>query len=67
MGGIFISLEQLKKGGGLAFNAVCPLTKVDEKLVQLILHEYKIFNAEVRTEIVLKQPSEQCPSLNFVS
>jgi len=36
-----------KKGGGLAFNAVCPLTKVDEKLVQLILHEYKIFNAEV--------------------
>merc|ERR1712071_261984 len=36
-----------KKGGGVAFNAVCPLTKVDEKLVQLILHEYKIFNAEV--------------------
>ncbi|KAI9558130.1 hypothetical protein GHT06_014883 [Daphnia sinensis] len=36
-----------KKGGGIAFNAVCPLTKVDEKLVQLILHEYKIFNAEV--------------------
>ena len=38
---------QHKKGGGVAFNAVCPLTKVDEKLVQLILHEYKIFNAEV--------------------
>jgi ribosome-interacting GTPase 1 len=38
---------QHKKGGGIAFNAVCPLTKVDEKLVQLILHEYKIFNAEV--------------------
>lgn len=38
---------QVKKGGGIAFNSTCPLTKVDEKLVQLILHEYKIFNAEV--------------------
>jgi small GTP-binding protein len=36
-----------KKGGGLAFNSTCPLTKCDEKLVQMILHEYKIFNAEV--------------------
>jgi len=42
---------QHKKGGGIAFNAVCPLTKVDEKLVQLILHEYKIFNAEVQVHI----------------
>ena len=42
-----LSPQQHKKGGGVAFNAVCPLTKVDEKLVQLILHEYKIFNAEV--------------------
>lgn len=31
----------------MAFNATCPLTKIDEKLVQVILHEYKIFNAEV--------------------
>uniref|UniRef100_T1ILS8 OBG-type G domain-containing protein n=1 Tax=Strigamia maritima TaxID=126957 RepID=T1ILS8_STRMM len=36
-----------KKGGGLGFNSTCPLTKCDEKLVQMILHEYKIFNAEV--------------------
>ncbi|KAF2352336.1 Small GTP-binding protein domain [Trinorchestia longiramus] len=36
-----------KKMGGLKFNATCPLTKVDEKMVQMILHEYKIFNAEV--------------------
>ena len=36
-----------KKAGGVAFNATCPLTKLDEKLVQMILHEYKIFNAEV--------------------
>ncbi|KAI8436258.1 hypothetical protein MSG28_004306 [Choristoneura fumiferana] len=35
-----------KKGGGLSFNSTCQLTKVDEKLVQMILHEYKIFNAE---------------------
>lgn len=36
-----------KKGGGLSFNSTLPLTKCSEKLVQLILHEYKIFNAEV--------------------
>ncbi|XP_061712959.1 developmentally-regulated GTP-binding protein 2 isoform X2 [Cydia pomonella] len=36
-----------KKGGGLSFNSTCQLTKVDEKMVQMILHEYKIFNAEV--------------------
>lgn len=42
-----ISCFKIKKGGGLSFNSTCPLTKIDEKLVQLILHEYKIFNAEV--------------------
>ncbi|XP_037078267.1 developmentally-regulated GTP-binding protein 2-like [Pollicipes pollicipes] len=36
-----------KKAGGIHFNATCSLSKVDEKLVQVILHEYKIFNAEV--------------------
>ena len=36
-----------KKTGGLGFTATCPLTHLSEKLVQLILHEYKIFNAEV--------------------
>lgn len=36
-----------KKAGGLSFNATCNLTKCDEKLVQMVLHEYKIFNAEV--------------------
>ncbi|XP_013784360.1 developmentally-regulated GTP-binding protein 2-like [Limulus polyphemus] len=36
-----------KKAGGIAFNSTCLLTKCDEKLVQMILHEYKIFNAEV--------------------
>ncbi|KAK2710559.1 hypothetical protein QYM36_011926 [Artemia franciscana] len=38
---------KIKKGGGIAFNSTLTLTKVDEKLVQMILHEYKIFNAEV--------------------
>jgi len=37
----------VKKGGGLSFNSTCLLTRVDEKMVQMILHEYKIFNAEV--------------------
>uniref|UniRef100_A0A674MTF6 Developmentally-regulated GTP-binding protein 2 n=1 Tax=Takifugu rubripes TaxID=31033 RepID=A0A674MTF6_TAKRU len=38
---------KIKKGGGLSFNSTVPLTQCSEKLVQLILHEYKIFNAEV--------------------
>lgn len=38
---------KLKKGGGIAFNSTCSLTHLDEKLVMMILHEYKIFNAEV--------------------
>ncbi|XP_047403421.1 developmentally-regulated GTP-binding protein 2 isoform X2 [Sciurus carolinensis] len=36
-----------KKGGGISFNSTVTLTQCSEKLVQLILHEYKIFNAEV--------------------
>ncbi|CAN7977875.1 unnamed protein product, partial [Ixodes persulcatus] len=36
-----------KATGGLSFNSTCNLTKCDEKLVQMVLHEYKIFNAEV--------------------
>ncbi|XP_065312973.1 developmentally-regulated GTP-binding protein 2-like isoform X2 [Gordionus sp. m RMFG-2023] len=36
-----------KKAGGISFNSTVPLTKCDEKMVFSILHEYKIFNAEV--------------------
>ncbi|KAL3876441.1 hypothetical protein ACJMK2_034286 [Sinanodonta woodiana] len=36
-----------KKGGGISFNSTVTLTKTSEKMVQLILHDYKIFNAEV--------------------
>lgn len=36
-----------KKAGGVSFNSTLNLTHIDEKLVQMILHEYKIFNAEV--------------------
>ncbi|XP_053205266.1 developmentally-regulated GTP-binding protein 2-like [Panonychus citri] len=36
-----------KKSGGISFNATCNLTKLDEKLVYGILHEYKMFHAEV--------------------
>lgn len=38
---------KIKKGGGISFNSTCQLTKIDEKMVQMILHEYKIFNAEL--------------------
>eukprot|EP00128_Syssomonas_multiformis_P016236 Colp12_sorted_trinity150504_noHs@35849 len=36
-----------KKAGGLRFTATTKLTHLSERMVQLILHEYKIFNAEV--------------------
>eukprot|EP00794_Sanderia_malayensis_P009029 gene9029-9996_t len=38
---------KLKKGGGIGVNSTLPLTRLSEKLVMMILHEYKIFNAEV--------------------
>ena len=34
-------------GGGIGFTATVRLTLLDEKLVQQILHEYRIYNAEV--------------------
>eukprot|EP00051_Salpingoeca_urceolata_P028226 m.485731 g.485731 ORF g.485731 m.485731 type:complete len:365 (-) comp23943_c0_seq1:63-1157(-) len=36
-----------KKGGGVSFNSTVPLTKVDGRMIQGILKEYKIHNAEV--------------------
>ena len=36
-----------KKTGGITFTATCNLTRMDEKVVRTILHEYKIHNAEV--------------------
>lgn len=38
---------KVKKGGGVSFNTMVPLTKCSEKMALLILHEYKIFNCEV--------------------
>lgn len=38
----------IKKGGGVSYNSVVPNTHgVDARLVQMILHEYRIFNADV--------------------
>ncbi|XP_065898585.1 developmentally-regulated GTP-binding protein 2-like isoform X2 [Dysidea avara] len=36
-----------KKGGGISITSMVQLVKMSEKMAQLILHEYKIFNAEV--------------------
>ena len=33
---------QVKKGGGMSINSTLTLTKMSEKLAQLILHEYSI-------------------------
>ncbi|XP_064609334.1 developmentally-regulated GTP-binding protein 2-like [Liolophura sinensis] len=48
-----------KKGGGISYNSTLTLTKINEKMVQMILHEYKIFNAEVLFR-------EDCNSDEFV-
>lgn len=31
---------KIKKGGGITFNATVKLTKIDQKMVQNILHDY---------------------------
>lgn len=36
-----------QSGGGISINPTIPLTKLNEKVIQQILHEYKIYNAEV--------------------
>lgn len=36
-----------KTGGGVKFTHTVPLTHCHEKLIMTILHEYKIFNADV--------------------
>eukprot|EP01071_Lankesteria_metandrocarpae_P005197 Lankesteria_metandrocarpae@DN3902_c0_g1_i1.p1 len=36
-----------KKTGGITFNATVPLTKCDARTVQLVLHEYRMFNADI--------------------
>eukprot|EP01117_Protostelium_nocturnum_P010298 TRINITY_DN3700_c0_g1_i6.p1 TRINITY_DN3700_c0_g1~~TRINITY_DN3700_c0_g1_i6.p1 ORF type:complete len:392 (-),score=108.15 TRINITY_DN3700_c0_g1_i6:90-1184(-) len=38
---------KVKSGGGLSFNSTIPLTQLNERIVRSVLHEYKIFNAEV--------------------
>jgi small GTP-binding protein len=38
---------KIKSGSGLSFNSTCNLTHLNEKLIRSILHEYRIFNAEI--------------------
>ncbi|CAO3676504.1 unnamed protein product [Umbelopsis ramanniana] len=48
---------KVKTGGGITINATVKLTKTNEKMVQHILHDYKIFNADVliREDITVDQ------------
>ena len=39
---LFLFCLQVKKAGGLSFNSTCTLTKCNERMVQMILHEYSI-------------------------
>ncbi|CAL8108546.1 unnamed protein product [Calicophoron daubneyi] len=48
-----------KKTGGLKITSMVPLTRMSEKMAQIILQEYKIFNAE----IVFR---EDCSSDEFI-
>ena len=45
MGYLFL---QIKKGGGMSINSTVTLTKMGEKMAQLILHEYSILRAARR-------------------
>lgn len=38
---------KVKTGGGITFNATCKLTFMNEKLCYLILHDYRIHNADI--------------------
>lgn len=38
---------RVKAGGGIGFTATVRLTHIDERLVQQVLHEYRIYHAEV--------------------
>ncbi|SAM01449.1 hypothetical protein [Absidia glauca] len=48
---------KIKKAGGISFNAVVKLHYLDQKMVHNILHDYKIFNADVviREDITVEQ------------
>lgn len=39
------------KTGGVRFNSMCNLTKIDEKMVQMILHEYS--NQQTKQKVIL--------------
>lgn len=45
------------KGGGLKFNATVPLTSFDRETCQSVLHQYRIFNADVviREDVTVDQ------------
>lgn len=40
-----------KKTGGVSVNSTLQLTKMDDKLIQRVLQEYKIHNCEVRRRL----------------
>jgi ribosome-interacting GTPase 1 len=38
---------RVKPSGGLSINSTVPLTHLDDRMIRMVLHEYKIFNAEI--------------------
>ncbi|CAJ0634951.1 11594_t:CDS:10 [Entrophospora sp. SA101] len=53
---------KVKKGGGISFNATVKLNHLNEKMVYHILHDYKIFNAEVlvREDVTVDEFIDVC-------
>lgn len=41
---VYIMYAQVKTGGGVSFNATCKLTKIDEKMIRMILNEYSMWS-----------------------
>ncbi|KAI9225713.1 MAG: P-loop containing nucleoside triphosphate hydrolase protein [Piptocephalis tieghemiana] len=48
---------KVKTGGGITFNSTCKLSKLNEKMVVNILHDYRIHNADilVREDVTVDQ------------
>ena len=41
---IYSLYEQVKTGGGVSFNTTCKLTRIDEKMIRMILNEYSMWS-----------------------
>ncbi|VDL90599.1 unnamed protein product [Schistocephalus solidus] len=56
-----------KKTGGLTITSMCPLSHINEKMVQLILHEYSILSAQIfNADVVIREDITQDQLIDVV-